>query len=87
MDFGAVRLEPGLMQLAHLVLMPQPARTIRAGISCSKATAWCYGVWQRLTYGNVGIYRPEFFAGFGSGRFPLLEPLRRAISAKGSGAR
>jgi MurNAc alpha-1-phosphate uridylyltransferase len=34
----------------------------------------------RLTYGNVGIYRPEFFAGCRPGRFPLVEPLRRAIA-------
>jgi MurNAc alpha-1-phosphate uridylyltransferase len=36
---------------------------------------------ERLTYGNVGLYRPEFFAGCVAGRFPLVQPLRRAIAA------
>lgn len=78
LDFGAVKLEPDA--LAHLVLIPNPPHHPR-GDFVLQGDRVVLGESQRLTYGNVGIYRPEFFAGFGSGRFPLLEPLRRAISA------
>ncbi len=36
---------------------------------------------ERFTYTGIGLYRPEFFAGGPSGRFPLLPLLRRAIAA------
>ena len=36
---------------------------------------------ETLTYANIGLYRRELFADCKPGRFPLVEPLRRAIAA------
>lgn len=37
---------------------------------------------ERYTYSGIGLYRPEFFAGCRSGRFPLLPLLLKAIDAR-----
>ena len=77
LDFGRLRL--GDAALAHLVLVPNPPHHPRGdfGLKGDLVVA----AQERLTYGNVGIYRPEFFAGCAPGRFPLVEPLKRAIAA------
>jgi N-acetyl-alpha-D-muramate 1-phosphate uridylyltransferase len=36
---------------------------------------------DRLTYANIGLYRPSLFDGCEPGRFPLVLPLKRAIAA------
>jgi len=36
----------------------------------------------RLTFAGIGVYRPEFFAGYEEGRFPLLPLLQRAAAAQ-----
>ena len=77
LDFGSLQLAPEA--LAHLVLIPNPAHHPHGDFGLEGERV-VLGESGRLTYGNVGIYRPEFFAGF-SGRFPLVQPLRRAIAA------
>lgn len=77
LDFALLRLEPAA--LAHLVLVRNPAHHPRGDFALEGSRVVLEG--ERLTYGNVGIYRPEFFAGCTPGRFPLVEPLRRAIAA------
>jgi N-acetyl-alpha-D-muramate 1-phosphate uridylyltransferase len=76
LDFGGLRLEPAA--LAHLVLVPNPPHHPRGDFALEGDHVLLGGA--RLTYGNVGIYRPEFFAGCTPGRFPLVEPLERAIA-------
>jgi len=34
-----------------------------------------------LTFGNIGLYHPDFFKGYGEGYLPLREPLHKAIKA------
>ena len=77
-DFARLRLEADA--LAHLVLIPNPAHHPRGdfGLEGDRIVSAAHG---RLTYANVGLYRPEFFAGCTAGRFPLIEPLNRAIAA------
>jgi N-acetyl-alpha-D-muramate 1-phosphate uridylyltransferase len=36
---------------------------------------------DRLTYANIGLYRPEMFSGFATGRFALVQVLDRSIAA------
>jgi MurNAc alpha-1-phosphate uridylyltransferase len=76
-DLARVQLEPDAE--AHLVLVPNPAHHPNGdfGLQGDRVVS---GEQARLTYGNVGIYRPAFFAGCVDGRFPLIEPLRRAIA-------
>jgi len=78
-DFARVRLEPDA--LAHLVLIPNPPHHPRGdfGLQGELVVSAAH---ERFTYANVGLYRPEFFAGCTAVRFPLLEPLNRAIAAR-----
>ncbi len=78
-DLGGVRLEPEAD--AHLVLIPNPPHHPRGDFGL-EGNVVVQRDSERLTYANVGIYRPEFFAGCAAGRFPLLEPLNRAIAAR-----
>ena len=77
-DFARVHLEPGA--LAHLVLVPNPPHHPRGDFGLEAGRIVSRDA-DRYTYANVGIYRPQFFAGCTPGRFPLIEPLRRAIGA------
>ncbi len=78
-DFGRLSLEP--QAHAHLVLVPNPPHHPRGDFAL-EGNLVVNRDSERLTYANVGIYRPEFFAGCTPGRFPLLEPLNRAITAR-----
>ncbi|HEY1491634.1 MAG TPA: nucleotidyltransferase family protein [Steroidobacteraceae bacterium] len=78
-DFARLRLAPDA--LAHLVLIPNPPHHPRGDFGLE--SGWVVNRdSERLTYGNVGIYRPEFFSGFADGRFPLIQPLKRGIDAR-----
>ena len=78
-DLGGVQLEPEAH--AHLVLVPNPPHHPRGDFGL-EGNVVVQRDSERLTYANVGIYRPEFFAACAAGRFPLLEPLNRAIAAR-----
>ena len=78
-DFARVHLEPDA--LAHLVLIPNPPHHPRGDFGLEGDLVVDTDQ-RRLTYANVGLYRPEFFAGCTAGRFPLIEPLKRAIAAR-----
>lgn len=80
-DFGALRRDPPGNSLAHLVLVPNPPQHARGDFLLENG--WVAdGDGLRHTYSGIGIYRPEFFAGCTSGKFPLLPLLRRAIAAR-----
>jgi N-acetyl-alpha-D-muramate 1-phosphate uridylyltransferase len=78
-DFARLRLEPDAA--AHLLLVPNPPHLPRGdfGLEGDLVVERDSG---RFTYANVGIYRPEMFAGFAPGRFPLRAVLTRAIAAR-----
>ncbi len=78
-NFGRLRLEPETD--AHLVLIPNPPHHPRGDFAL-EGDLVVNRDGERLTYANVGIYRPEFFAGCTAARFPLLQPLNRAIAAR-----
>jgi N-acetyl-alpha-D-muramate 1-phosphate uridylyltransferase len=78
-DFARIRLEPDAY--AHLVLIANPPHHPRGDFGLEDGVVVERDS-ERLTYANVGLYRPEFFAGCAAGRFPLIEPLRRAIAAR-----
>jgi MurNAc alpha-1-phosphate uridylyltransferase len=78
-DFGRVQLPPEAH--AHLVLIANPPHHPRGDFALEGDLVVNRDS-ERLTYANVGLYRPEFFAGCVPGRFPLLQPLNRAIAAR-----
>jgi MurNAc alpha-1-phosphate uridylyltransferase len=77
-DFARLRLPAG--SLAHLVMVPNPQFhpggdfSLEAGRITEAATARC-------TYGNIGLFHPDFFHGCVPERLPLLPLLRRALAA------
>ncbi|MGO9804821.1 MAG: N-acetylmuramate alpha-1-phosphate uridylyltransferase MurU [Steroidobacteraceae bacterium] len=79
-DFATLALEEGA--LAHLVLVPNPPHNLRGdfGLDGNLVVDRDTG---RFTYSGVGIFRPEFFAGCTTERFPLLPLLNRGIAARG----
>jgi MurNAc alpha-1-phosphate uridylyltransferase len=77
-DLDFASLPPKPAALAHLVLVPNPAHHPRGDFGLEGDLVFLRE--PRYTYGNVGVYRPEFFAGCTPGRFALVEPLKRAIA-------
>ena len=70
-DIDFARCSCGADALAHLVLIPNPPHHPHGDFGLD--SGWVVNRdSERLTYGNVGIYRPAFFAGFAAERFPLL---------------
>jgi N-acetyl-alpha-D-muramate 1-phosphate uridylyltransferase len=78
MDLRSVRLADAA--LAQLVLIENPPHHPRGDFALVDGQVLERDN-PRFTYANIGIYQPEFFSGCQGGRFPLLEPLRRAIAA------
>jgi MurNAc alpha-1-phosphate uridylyltransferase len=55
--------------VAHFVLVPNPDFHAKGDFGLSGARLVDAG--ERYTYANIGVFRPEFFAGCQPGRFPL----------------
>lgn len=80
---SASRLAHG--DVAHFVLVPNPDFHACGdfGLEADRVTdVPGQRDGQKFTYANIGIYRPEFFAGSRPGRFPLA-PLMFAWARKG----
>jgi N-acetyl-alpha-D-muramate 1-phosphate uridylyltransferase len=78
-DFARLALEPGAH--AHLVLIPNPAHHPRGDFGLEGDLVVNRDS-DRFTYSGVGVYHPQFFAGCGAERFPLLPLLNRAIASR-----
>ncbi|HEY0939274.1 MAG TPA: nucleotidyltransferase family protein [Steroidobacter sp.] len=55
--------------VAHFVLVPNPDFHTKGDFGLAGARLVDSG--ERYTYANIGVFRPEFFAGCQPGRFPL----------------
>ena len=76
-DYATLPEEPA--GLAHLVMVPNPDFLPRGDF-------WLDGAWlnedgagERLTFGNIGVYRPEIVAAETAARFKLLPMYQRAM--------
>ena len=67
--------------VAHFVLVPNPPFHVEGDFSLRTGRI-IDGEGARQTYANIGVYRPEFFAGCRPGPFPLV-PLMRAWIGEG----
>ena len=86
-DFPFQRLRDQPMDLAHLVLVPNPPHNKNGdfSISCGMVVA---ADEQSLTFSGVGVYRPELFRSCPPGRHRLAPLLREAMArGKVSGER
>ena len=81
-DFAKLAIAPH--ELAHLVLVPNPAHHPRGDFALRDGLVQSQGE-PRLTYSGIGVYRPALFAGCQPGRFPLLPLLQAAIAARALG--
>lgn len=74
------RLVGAPIDLAHLVLVPNPAHHPEGDFGLEGGRARTAGE-PRLTFGGIGVYRPALFKDCEPGRFPLAPLLRKAMAA------
>jgi MurNAc alpha-1-phosphate uridylyltransferase len=79
-DFPFASLPSRIDGLAHLVMVDNPAHHPEGDFSLSEEQLSQQGP-AMLTFGGIGVYRPELFAGCRPGAFPLGPVLRRAMDA------
>lgn len=77
-DFGRLALDADAD--ARIVLVPNPPFHPRGDFALEGDRVVDGGA-SRLTYANIGVYRPALFADCAPGRFPLVNLLRRAIAS------
>jgi len=78
-DYDYARLPAKPAGLAHLVMVPNPDFHPRGDFWLDGARLNEDGVGERLTFGNIGVYRPELLAGETATRFKLLPMYQRAM--------
>jgi MurNAc alpha-1-phosphate uridylyltransferase len=76
-DYGALPLQPA--GLAHLVMVPNPDWHASGDFVLNGNQLREDGEGERLTFGNIGVYRPEFVRGHAPGRFKLLPLYQQAM--------
>jgi len=76
-DYARLPREPD--GLAHLVMVPNPDFHPRGDFWLDGARLNEDGFGQRLTFGNIGVYRPELVADETGTRFKLLPMYQRAM--------
>lgn len=79
-DYAALPLQPA--GLAHLVMVPNPDWHAAGDFVLDDSRLSEHGEGQRLTFGNIGVYRPEFLQGQAPGRFKLLPLYQEAMRAR-----
>ncbi|MEY4684099.1 MAG: hypothetical protein RLZ25_558 [Pseudomonadota bacterium] len=79
-DFPFGTLKNRAIDLAHLVLVPNPEHHPQGDFGLEGGLALDQGA-PRWTFGGIGVYRPELFSACTAGRFPLAPLLRSAMQA------
>ncbi|WP_130620115.1 N-acetylmuramate alpha-1-phosphate uridylyltransferase MurU [Dyella amyloliquefaciens] len=79
-DYAALPLQPA--GLAHLVMVPNPDWHAAGDFVLNDSQLSEDGEGQRLTFGNIGVYRPEFMQGQAPGRFKLLPLYQQTMRAR-----
>jgi MurNAc alpha-1-phosphate uridylyltransferase len=79
-DYPIQKLPKQPKGLAHLVMVDYPGRP--KGDFGLKGDVIDYSAKPYSTYGNIGVFRPEFFAGVEPGHFKLSKLLEPAIQAQ-----
>lgn len=73
--FASLRARLARDDVAHLVLVPNPSFNVRGDFSLQAGRIGNEG--ERLTYANIGVFRPAFFDGCTPGRFPIAPLMRK----------
>lgn len=78
-DYARLPAEPD--GLAHLVMVPNPDFHPRGDFFLDSGRLDEDGRGERLTFANIGVYRPQFIAGEPDHAFKLLPLFQRAMRA------
>jgi MurNAc alpha-1-phosphate uridylyltransferase len=78
-DYDYARLPSEPDGLAHLVMVPNPDFHPRGDFCLDGVRLNEEGVGERLTFGNIGVYRAELVASEPATRFKLLPHFQRAM--------
>lgn len=78
-DYDYARLPREPAGLAHLVMVPNPDFHPHGDFWLDGSRLNEEGAGERLTFGNIGVYRPELVAGQPDGPFKLLPMYQRAM--------
>lgn len=80
-DFPFERLHRQPLDLAHLVLIPNPPHNPDGDFALDAGRVLATAS-PRHTFSGIGLYRPELFADCRPGRFPLAPLLRAAMAER-----
>jgi MurNAc alpha-1-phosphate uridylyltransferase len=78
-DYPLQNLPSAPAGLAHIVLVDNPTYHPKGDFSLYGQRVYL-GKGQTYTFGNIGVYRPELFAGYSAGHFRLGGVLKKEIS-------
>jgi MurNAc alpha-1-phosphate uridylyltransferase len=78
-DYDYARLPREPDGLAHLVMVPNPDFHPRGDFCLDDTRLNEEGIGERLTFGNIGVYRPELVSSETATRFKLLPMYQRAM--------
>ena len=78
-DYDYARLPHEPEGLAHLVMVPNPDFHPRGDFRLDGARLGEHGTGEQLTFGNIGVYRPELVVDEPGERFKLLPAYQRAM--------
>jgi MurNAc alpha-1-phosphate uridylyltransferase len=78
-DFPLQTLPTVPSSLAHLVMVDNPSYHLNGDFALDRGRLSLSGT-AKYTYGNIGVFRPEFFAGCPAGAFALGDLLRQRIA-------
>ncbi len=78
-DFSRLELAEG--DLAHLVLVPNPAHHPEGDFVLREGRVYAEGE-PRVTFSGIGVYHPRLFKGCEPRPFPLASLLRRAMAGR-----
>lgn len=81
-DYNYARLPPEPAGLAHLVMVPNPSFHPHGDFLLDGTQLSEDGAGERLTFGNIGVYRSELVVREPAQRFKLLPCFQRAIRAR-----
>ncbi len=79
-DYDLAHLIPPKHELAHLVLVDNPAHNPEGDFLLSRDGLCSDGAGKRLTFSGIGIYHPALFAACKPGAFPLAPVLKAAMA-------
>lgn len=78
-DYDYARLPAEPHDLAHLVMVPNPDFHSQGDFCLDGAQLNENGIGEQLTFGNIGVYRPQLVAGESSTCFKLRPIFERAM--------